>query len=891
MMLSAVVWTGGSTGNWDDPANWSSNTLPGPNDDVSIGSGVSVVHSDDDSDSIGSLTSSGPLSIEGGTLSIASASTVGTLTINDTTSPSTTLTVDGPLTVNGLLSLSGSTISGSGTITDNGGTFLHNGTLDGPTLINPAGQTATFAPGSESSILMEDGAEFDNIGSFLDQSDYGFVQGTGASSSFTNQGSLKVSMNGGASVFDVLFNMRGGTVDVQGTYLVLGGGGTETGAAFTVESGAGLDFEGSTPFALDSGTTFSGAGNLAAASPPLTLSGDSASFTGPTEVYFGDTLIVDGSLAGSEQTVKSGATLGGSGTVGAIVNDGTISPGDSATITGVLKADGNVTFESGSTFNIASNGISAGTGYDQLDATGTVSLGGAALTGTLGFTPTDGESFPIIESTAPIVGTFAGLPQGASLTIGGVPFTISYTGGASGDDVVLTQAATTTTPPTATTTSLGSSANPSMPGQTVTFTAIVAPTSGTSTPIGNVTFTIDGQTQTPVALGVINGVDEATLTTSTLRLGSNTISAAYSGNSAFSSSGVPNPLTQTVNATQLEATAIKLMSSANPATVGQPVTLTATVTGPKGAGTPTGSVSFDAGNTVLSTVDLNSTGQATFTTSALALGSNTITAVFTPTGDFSGGSSTALSQVVNAAPLEATATRVTSSNGASSVGQAVTFTAFVTTTGPGTPGGTVTFTIDGQPQPPVTLAVESGVDEASFTTTALTAGSSTIGATYNGAPSFAASQAIPQAQSVSPAVSKTPPSTDGPRITLVQRYGYHMGQTSIVLTFDQALDAVTAEDAKDYRIVGPARQTIAVRKAVYDPADLTVTLYPVDRINIHHTYTLIVDGTSPHGLTNTRGQLLHGANTGSPDGNYDGLLTWRNLVLDPLPKGWHASKT
>jgi hypothetical protein len=250
-----------------------------------------------------------------------------------------------------------------------------------------------------------------------------------------------------------------------------------------------------------------------------------------------------------------------------------------------------------------------------------------------------------------------------------------------------------------------------------------------------------------------------------------------------------------------------------------------------------------------------------------------------------------LTQTVNATQLEATATRVTSSNGASSVGQAVTFTAFVTTTGTGTPGGTVTFTIDGQPQPPVTLAVESGLDEASFTTRALTAGSYTFGAIYNGAPSFATSHATPQAQSVSASVTTPPPSTDGPRITLVQRYGYHMMPTSLALTFDQALDAVTAQDAKDYHIIGPAGRTIAIKKAVYDPADLAVTLYPVDRVNLHKTYKLIVDGTSPHGLTNTSGQLLDGADRGSADSNYDGLLTWRNLVLDPLPKGWHASKT
>ena len=93
-----------------------------------------------------------------------------------------------------------------------------------------------------------------------------------------------------------------------------------------------------------------------------------------------------------------------------------------------------------------------------------------------------------------------------------------------------------------------------------------------------------------------------------------------------------------------------------------------------------------------------------------------------------------------------------------------------------------------------------------------------------------------------------PVDTDGPRVVSLLRYGYHMMPTTIVLTFDQALDAVTAEDSQDYRIIGPAGRTIAIKKAVYDAADLTVSLYPVARINIHHAYKLIVDGTSPRRL-------------------------------------------
>ena len=261
-------------------------------------------------------------------------------------------------------------------------------------------------------------------------------------------------------------------------------------------------------------------------------------------------------------------------------------------------------------------------------------------------------------------------------------------------------------------------------------------------------------------------------------------------------------------------------------------------------------------------------------------------AVYVPSGNFLGSPSNTLAQVVNAAPLAATATKLSSSANPATVGQAVTFTAVVNSAGAGTPVGNVTFTIDGGPQAPVALEVVGGVDEATFTTSSLSAGSHSIGATYNGGPGFASSPASPLNESITPAVTQqTPPITDGPKITLVQRYGYHMMPTSVVLTFDQALDAVAAEDASDYRIIGPAGRTIAIEKAVYDAADFTVTLYPVDRVNIHHTYKLIVDGTSPNGLTNTQGQLLDGTNKGSPDSNYVGTLSWRNLVLDPRPPG------
>ena len=80
-------------------------------------------------------------------------------------------------------------------------------------------------------------------------------------------------------------------------------------------------------------------------------------------------------------------------------------------------------------------------------------------------------------------------------------------------------------------------------------------TAGTGIPTGTVTFTIDGQAQAPVSLTEVGGSDQATFTTSTLTPGTHTITAAYSGDSTFASSG-SDPVSQlTVNPEALTITA------------------------------------------------------------------------------------------------------------------------------------------------------------------------------------------------------------------------------------------------------------------------------------------------------------------------------------------------
>ena len=166
------------------------------------------------------------------------------------------------------------------------------------------------------------------------------------------------------------------------------------------------------------------------------------------------TLILDGRLC--DVTVASGGVLMGTGTACTItVNPGgTIAPGRSpgCLTSGNLSLSGTYTAEIG--------GTTACTQYDQLQVTGTVTVGGSlSLSLVNGFTPKAGDSFTIItnDGTDPVSGTFAGLAEGSTVTIGSTVFKISYIGG-TGNDVVLTAQAATATPtatPTAPNTGTG----------------------------------------------------------------------------------------------------------------------------------------------------------------------------------------------------------------------------------------------------------------------------------------------------------------------------------------------------------------------------------------------------------------------------------------------------
>src|SRR5438034_2204525 len=216
------------------------------------------------------------------------------------------------------------------------------------------------------------------------------------------------------------------------------------------------------------------------------------------------------------------------------------------------------------------------------------------------------------------------------------------------------------------------------------------------------------------------------------------------------------------------ATVTTLTSTPNPSIVGQAVTLTATVR-PAAADAlvPGGTVIFRDGATSLGVVTLVN-GRATLVTSALAVGTHSLTVAYSGDLEFSASTSAAVTQTVN---LASTTTSLTSTPNPSAVGQAVTLRATVSPVAPatGVPTGSVTFR-DGATSLGVVALVNGS---ASLTISTLAAGSHSLTAAYGGSPTFLASTSAVVTQTVNAAAPAPPPAagTDTVSINRAERAG------------------------------------------------------------------------------------------------------------------------
>ncbi|WP_086706615.1 beta strand repeat-containing protein [Streptomyces antimycoticus] len=278
------------------------------------------------------------------------------------------------------------------------------------------------------------------------------------------------------------------------------------------------------------------------------------------------------------------------------------------------------------------------------------------------------------------------------------------------------------------TTTVLSTPDPSVFGQSVTYTATVTGITAGAPPWGDVTFAIaGGPTLGPVPL-TPTGPDSGTasVTDSTLAVGSHLVTANFV-NSTDATDNSSGTTIQQVNQSATTTT----VTFVPPAPVcGQSVTLTASVAAvPPGSGTPTGTVTFIVsadGPTVTGALDAS--GNVSVTVPGLSVGTHQVAAFYNGDTNFA-PSNSPLTPLTISPASSSTALVITPASPV--CGEAVTLCAQVTTTPPGTctPTGTVTFTVAGGPTLTGTLDA-SGL--ACVTTSAIPAGPHAVTATYSG---------------------------------------------------------------------------------------------------------------------------------------------------------------
>ena len=369
--------------------------------DLSSGATVSVVLSGSGAfvlASGSSYTGTGVLSV--GSAGIVELDTDVTLNNLDLLSTSQ-ITGTGNLSIEETMNWSGGTVSGSGTLTIDTAAALnlpitpHTNHFLNRNLNNAGTATLTGI-----GIFMGNGVTLDNqAGALFDDQIDALISTHGSgSATFLNEGVFqKDTSSGTTTIIDTVAFDNTGEVDVlTGTLDIEGAGSNST--AIDIASGAVLQLDSAAGFTLESTSDISGAGSVMVNSGTLNLGGN---------------IVVSGGL-----TIQSGATVVGSASITASVsNNGTLTVGTS-TAPGSISITGDYTQGSSASLNLILGGLTAGTGFSQLNISGTATLAGTLnVSLTSSYTPSGGNSFQVLTFGSSS-GTFGSIypPSGISFT-------------------------------------------------------------------------------------------------------------------------------------------------------------------------------------------------------------------------------------------------------------------------------------------------------------------------------------------------------------------------------------------------------------------------------------------------------------------------------------------
>lgn len=224
----------------------------------------------------------------------------------------------------------------------------------------------------------------------------------------------------------------------------------------------------------------------------------------------------------SQVTLDDGAMFfGEGGVINTIIGDGTatIRPTEEdGTTTNILAIDNYLGVNPGDTLSFRIAGTTPGSQHDQIFIDNSFEVAGSTLALSLAYTPTAGDTIVLLEA-GDILGTFAGLPDGTIITVGGWFFQINYTS---------TQITLEVVDLVLQFVSFESDVTTAAPGAPVTITLVLNGNAGI--PTGTVDFFSNGLA---IGTATVDGAGVASITVNNLPSGLNSITADYSGDGTY----------------------------------------------------------------------------------------------------------------------------------------------------------------------------------------------------------------------------------------------------------------------------------------------------------------------------------------------------------------------